>query len=205
MWGDEERLVSAGRHQARGTWIGQDPWVRNVKRIALSAALQHRCYDRGSHGNPDHARRRPRGSESVREHASTRGARTPSPRQNSRHLAHGNARDHCAAAGSSHQSPKRAFPSRPTRTAAARYAQRGLCVPSPRVAAEPSWSASPRFSNPEQRHADQTRGSQSDAEPTNTRPSPARSWRSASARHYRREDEELQSDQALGAALGRPE
>src|SRR3954471_14016211 len=53
-----------------------------------------------------------------------------------------------ATAGSSHHRPKAALPTRPTSTAAARYPQSTFCMPSPRVAAEPSCSPTLRFAAP---------------------------------------------------------
>jgi hypothetical protein len=55
-----------------------------------------------------------------------------------------------ATAGSSHQTPNRLLASRPTSTAAARYAHSRFCRLSPDVAAEPSWSPSRSFARPSQ-------------------------------------------------------
>jgi hypothetical protein len=109
-----------------------------------------------------------------------------------------------AAAGSSHQSPKSALPSKPTKTAEARYAQSRFWVPSPLVATELSLSARPALGDPEEWHPDDARGDERDPEPARlgllARPKLVGSLEG----DVRGEQEELDRDQLLRPFFGAP-
>ena len=105
-----------------------------------------------------------------------------------------------AATGSSHQRPKSAFPIKPTRTAAARYAQGGSA--SPRRGSRPTQCVGElSLRVPENRHPDQARGDERHAEPARLCLLAGDQLVDCLCGHVRHEQEELNGDELLRALL----